>query len=90
MHPISFIVATFYGLSDFNIAVIAFSSHQVRKIAATAADIDNRVNHVHPQGIKVTGQMHGRKLMVAVNAMLDYEKPKPNPRHDDKGKSGGG
>ncbi|OWM72177.1 hypothetical protein CDL15_Pgr018060 [Punica granatum] len=64
--------------------------NSVRKIAATAADIDNRVNHVHPQGIKVTGQMHGRKLMVAVNAMLDYEKPKPNPRHDDKGKSGGG
>lgn len=39
---------------------------------------------------KVSCQMRPRKLMITAEAMLDYEKPKPNPRHDDKGKSGGG
>ncbi|KAM0979028.1 hypothetical protein ACFX13_015202 [Malus domestica] len=46
------------------------------------------ISPANPSSSKVNGEMEMREL-VAVDAMLDYEKPMPNPRHD-KGKSGGG
>lgn len=38
--------------------------------------------------LKVIGDMEMREL-IAAHAMLDYEKPMPNPRHE-KGRPGGG
>ncbi|KAB2608879.1 hypothetical protein D8674_012047 [Pyrus ussuriensis x Pyrus communis] len=46
------------------------------------------ISPANPSSSKVNGEMEVREL-VAVDAMLDYVKPMPNPRHD-KGKSGGG
>ncbi|KAK4770703.1 hypothetical protein SAY87_031235 [Trapa incisa] len=64
--------------------------HQVQKIAAASSHLDHGMNHFNQRGITVSGQMKVRKLMMAMDAILDYDRPKPNPRHDDKGKPGGG
>ncbi|KAK4743792.1 hypothetical protein SAY87_010104 [Trapa incisa] len=61
-------------------------SHQVQKIAAATSHLDYSMNHVNQRDIT----MKMRKLMMTMDAILDYDRPKPNPRHDDKGKPGGG
>ncbi|KAK4796141.1 hypothetical protein SAY86_028467 [Trapa natans] len=67
------------------------SSEQAQKILTrSAADIGNGVNHADPKDIKASSQMHPRKLVTTAGFMLDYEKPRHNPRDDDKGKPGSG
>ncbi|KAK4796467.1 hypothetical protein SAY86_028793 [Trapa natans] len=69
----------------------ALPSEQAQKMATkSTADLDNGVNHADPKDGKVSSLMQKRKMMITPEFMLDYEKPKHNPRHDDKGRPGSG